>query len=57
MRISEGLGNAAIAHELILSVRTVENHVQSAFRKTGVNGRGQLGLALRTWLRDDAREA
>ncbi len=31
--------------------------LQRAFRTTGVNGRGQLGLALRTWLRDDAREA
>lgn len=36
------LGNAAIAERLDLSVRTVENHVYNAIKKTGVEGRDAL---------------
>lgn len=41
--VSRGLSNKQIAEELVLSVRTVENHIYRAFRKTRMTSRGQLG--------------
>ena len=51
----QGLGRAAatrlhnreIAKQFGLSVRTVENHLASAYRKLGVAGRDELAEALR----------
>jgi DNA-binding NarL/FixJ family response regulator len=40
--LGEGLGNRDIADRLYLSPRTVEKHVESLMRKTGVASRGQL---------------
>ncbi|MFF4880088.1 AAA family ATPase [Micromonospora sp. NPDC000668] len=48
---STGHDNAAIAAELVLSVRTVENHLQRAYVKLGVRGRNGLTEAI------DARQA
>ena len=39
---ARGLTNRAIAEELVLSVRTVENHLARALRKLGVNNRRSL---------------
>ena len=38
--------SAAIAEELVISVRTVESHLYRAFAKLGVRHRGELGLFL-----------
>jgi DNA-binding CsgD family transcriptional regulator len=43
---SQGLTNATIAEKLFLSKRTVENHLQRAYTKLGVAGRGELAEAL-----------
>ncbi|MCF0091836.1 AAA family ATPase [Micromonospora sp. MH99] len=43
---SAGHDNAAIAAKLVLSVRTVENHLQRAYVKLGVRGRGGLPTAI-----------
>ncbi|MFC5924175.1 AAA family ATPase [Micromonospora vulcania] len=43
---STGRDNAAIAAELVLSVRTVENHLQRAYVKLGVRGRSGLTQAI-----------
>lgn len=40
--VAKGLANAEIAERLYLSVRTVEKHVESLLRKTGLNRRTQL---------------
>jgi DNA-binding CsgD family transcriptional regulator len=40
--VAEGLTNMEIAVRLNLSRRTVENHLQSAYYKTGVNNRVRL---------------
>jgi DNA-binding CsgD family transcriptional regulator len=41
-----GLSSAAIAARLVLSVRTVDSHLQHAYRKLGVSRRGDLANAL-----------
>lgn len=41
-----GRDNATIAAELVLSVRTVENHLQRAYVKLGLRGRAGLARAL-----------
>ena len=37
--VAKGLSNDAIARELVLSVRTVERHVENVYGKIGVSGR------------------
>ena len=37
--VAAGMDNAAIARELVLSVRTVESHVASVYSKLGLSGR------------------
>lgn len=51
--VTSGMTNTDVARDLVLSVRTVENHLQNAFRKVGVSSREQLGLAFTTWLSAD----
>ncbi|RZU52320.1 AAA ATPase-like protein [Krasilnikovia cinnamomea] len=41
-----GLGNTEIAERLVLSVRTVENHLQRSYEKLGVRGRRELRSAV-----------
>jgi DNA-binding CsgD family transcriptional regulator len=40
--VADGLSNMQIANRLVLSERTVENHVQNALRKLGMKNRQQL---------------
>ncbi|GGQ75861.1 response regulator transcription factor [Couchioplanes azureus] len=35
---ADGLGKPEIAHRLVLSVRTAENHLQRWYQKLGVRG-------------------
>ncbi|MFY1695505.1 MULTISPECIES: LuxR C-terminal-related transcriptional regulator [unclassified Solwaraspora] len=42
-----GVASRDIAEQLYLSIRTVENHLQRAYGKLGVTGRGELAGALR----------
>ncbi|WP_189095614.1 helix-turn-helix transcriptional regulator [Streptomyces kronopolitis] len=44
-----GLSSQEIAARLVLSVRTVDNHLQRAYAKLGVSARGELGRALGEW--------
>ena len=44
--VAEGRSNRAIAEVLVLSERTVENHVASILRKLGLTGRADLGARL-----------
>ncbi len=44
--LQEGMSNKAIAHRLVLSIRTVESHISSARAKTGCQNRVQLALLL-----------
>jgi len=44
--VSEGLTSPAIARDLHLSQRTVDNHLGSIFRKLGVKTRTQLALLM-----------
>lgn len=39
---ASGRSNREIAEDLVLSLRTVENHLSRTYRKLGVNGRGDL---------------
>jgi DNA-binding CsgD family transcriptional regulator len=41
-----GLSNRAIAERLVVSVRTVEHHLEHAYRKLGVNHRSELAALL-----------
>lgn len=43
---AHGLSNPQIAHHLVISRRTVETHLARAYRKLGVDGRGDLALRL-----------
>ncbi|WP_263119613.1 helix-turn-helix transcriptional regulator [Cellulomonas sp. RIT-PI-Y] len=47
--VSERMPTAEIATALVLSVRTVENHLLNAFRKVGVDNREALARAVDTW--------
>lgn len=44
---AKGHASRAIADQLFLSIRTVNNHLQSAYTKLGVSNRGELAAALR----------
>jgi len=44
---ASGLSSREIADRLVVSVRTVDNHLQRAYRKLGVTRRRQLAGALR----------
>jgi len=46
MLAAQGLTSKDIAERLYLSVRTVNNHLQHAYTKLGVNGRAGLAQAL-----------
>jgi len=43
---ASGLSSREIAERLVVSVRTVDNHLQSAYRKLGVAGREELARVL-----------
>ncbi len=43
---AQGLANRAIAERLVISVRTVDNHLHRAYAKLGVGGRGELAATL-----------
>ncbi|WP_199743854.1 LuxR family transcriptional regulator [Verrucosispora sp. FIM060022] len=45
---ADGETSRAIAEQLFLSARTVENHLQRVYTKLGLNGRAELKAALRT---------
>jgi DNA-binding CsgD family transcriptional regulator len=45
-RAARGLASRAIAEELSLSVRTVDNHLRNAYAKLGVAGRDELAGVL-----------
>jgi DNA-binding CsgD family transcriptional regulator len=49
--IAEGIGNQAIAERLVVSLRTVEHHIASIYRKIGARGRADaVAYALRNGL-------
>lgn len=50
---ARGLDNAAIAAELVLSVRTIERHLSNAYLKLGVAGRAARSAAVAAVLRHD----
>jgi DNA-binding NarL/FixJ family response regulator len=43
---ARGLSSREIAETLVVSTRTVENHLQRAYEKLGVSGRSELAAAL-----------
>ena len=47
MRLAvDGRSNREIAHELYVTLKTVEGHLSRAYTKLGIEGRGQLPRAL-----------
>ncbi|MDR2897042.1 MAG: helix-turn-helix transcriptional regulator [Propionibacteriaceae bacterium] len=48
--VANGMTTAGIANRLTLSVRTIEAHLRSIYRKVGVNDREDLGRLLHSWL-------
>jgi DNA-binding NarL/FixJ family response regulator len=46
MSAARGMTNREIAATLFVTVRTVESHLVSAFRKLGIDARGKLADAL-----------
>jgi DNA-binding CsgD family transcriptional regulator len=45
--VAEGHSNREIAHELYVTLKTVEGHLSRAYIKLGIEGRGQLPRVLR----------
>jgi DNA-binding NarL/FixJ family response regulator len=43
---ARGRTNREIAHELYVTLKTVEGHLSRAYIKLGIEGRGDLGQAL-----------
>ena len=43
---ARGLTNKEIASSLVISVRTVDNHLSNAYSKLGITTRGELALVL-----------
>jgi DNA-binding NarL/FixJ family response regulator len=54
---SEGLTNRAIAETLVVSEKTIESHLASAYGKLGISGRAELGAVLAASARAPARDA
>jgi DNA-binding CsgD family transcriptional regulator len=54
-RAASGSSNRAIAHDLFLSLRTVESHLTGAYRKLQIASRRDLASALRFGFRDESR--
>ncbi|WFE47743.1 LuxR family transcriptional regulator [Verrucosispora sp. WMMD1129] len=50
--VARELSNQAVAEQLALSIRTVENHLNRIFAKLGVHGRAELADVLRQGRRD-----
>lgn len=44
--VAQGKSNRAIASELVVSLRTIENHLYSAYSKLGIGSRTELALAM-----------
>jgi DNA-binding CsgD family transcriptional regulator len=49
--VAKGLTNSEIANELMISKRTVDNHVSNVFAKTGAKNR----IALVNWAMDQGK--
>jgi DNA-binding CsgD family transcriptional regulator len=45
---ASGLSSDAIARQLFVSVRTVDNHMQHVYQKLGISSRGELATAMKT---------
>jgi DNA-binding CsgD family transcriptional regulator len=43
---ADGRSNREIAHELYVTLKTIEGHLARAYTKLGISGRGQLSEAL-----------
>lgn len=54
--IASGLTNRQIQEELVLSIRTVENHVHRLMRKLRVSTRQEVVEAVRGWVGEDTQE-
>ncbi len=44
--VAEGRSNREIAHELYVTLKTIEGHLSRAYTKLGIEGRGQLSRIL-----------